>query len=176
MQCQGERPCAAVRICDDENQIAREPVGPGWEDPVRIDRNLFTCFTGELSASARKSFSIHAERHVFFLFLSAEIYHPIRAWRYFIMKKHIVSALSMALCLGLTAGSAVTRVTSASCKFVTHFIFLILSYLSGTMFIWCQFIVAETGKKCNEQKPEKKRFFTVMKRAIIDQKRSGENR
>ena len=65
----------------------------------------------------------------------AEIYHPIRAWRYFIMKKHIVSALSMALCLGLTAGSAVTRVTSASCKFVTHFIFLILSYLSGTMFI-----------------------------------------
>ena len=29
MQCQGERPCAAVRICDDENQIAREPVGPG---------------------------------------------------------------------------------------------------------------------------------------------------
>ena len=28
-ECQGERPCAAVRICDDENQIAREPVGPG---------------------------------------------------------------------------------------------------------------------------------------------------
>ena len=29
MQHQGERPCAAVRICDDENQIAREPVSPG---------------------------------------------------------------------------------------------------------------------------------------------------
>ena len=34
MQHQGERPCAAVRICDDENQIAREPVGPVERIPL----------------------------------------------------------------------------------------------------------------------------------------------
>ena len=63
----------AVTSCS-LHQIAREPVGPGWEDPVRIDRNLFTWnYRWIVSVCSKVIFGTCWEACIFFISFSRNI-------------------------------------------------------------------------------------------------------
>ena len=68
MQCQGERPCAAVRICDDENQIgegAREVQARGSHRSTETCSPVFLQVI--VSICLKVIFDTYWERHVFYL-------------------------------------------------------------------------------------------------------------